>query len=408
MKPKIVVIGAGAAGYFAAIHASQNLDFEVILVEKTNKILSKVKISGGGRCNVTNSCTQISKLIKNYPRGEKFLKKSFAFFSTEDTIKWFENQGVKLKNEEDGRVFPVSDDSQTIIDILEKIRKKQNIILKLNTEIKKIDIQEDNSFLLEIKNQDKIIANKIIIATGGSPKTENLDWIKDLNQHTIMPCVPSLFTFNMPKNPILNLQGVVAPHVQTRIQGTNFVTQGALLVTHWGMSAPAILKLSSLAARYLAEKNYEFVVSISWLAEKKEKDWQSIFEEWKQTNKQINNVNIYLPKNLWLFLLQKANICAEKKVNELKKQEQNKLIELLTNDLYEVKGKTTFKEEFVTCGGVSLEDINPETMESKKVKNLFFAGEVMDIDGVTGGFNFQAAWTTGFLAGINASTLKIK
>lgn len=403
MKPKIVVVGAGAAGFFAAIHAAENQNYEVILIEKMNKFLSKVKISGGGRCNVTNACMQISELSKNYPRGEKFLKKSFQHFYTKDTIEWFENRDVKLKTEPDNRIFPITDDSQTIIDILEKERKKQNIQLVLGAELEKININSKENFIIKIKNKADIVAEKVIITTGGSPKTENLDWIKNLGNHTIVPCLPSLFTFNMPKNDILSLQGVVASDAQVRIQGTNLVSNGAILVTHWGMSAPAILRLSAWGARILAEKNYDFVVSIQWISQKKAQDWQEEFEEWKKSNKQMKNIWVDLPKRLWIFLLEKANIDIEKKMNDLKKNEQNKLIEILTNDTYQVKGKTTFKEEFVTCGGVSLDDVNYNTMESKKVKNLFFAGEVLDIDGITGGFNFQSAWTTGFLAGKNAS-----
>ncbi|TAE75960.1 MAG: NAD(P)/FAD-dependent oxidoreductase [Bacteroidetes bacterium] len=402
MAEKIIVVGAGAAGYFAAIHAAENKNYEVILIEKMHKVLSKVKISGGGRCNVTNACVQITELSKNYPRGEKFLKKSFQYFYTKDTIEWFENRDVKLKTEPDNRMFPTTDDSQTIVDVLEKERKKQNIQLVLGAELEEISINSKENFVLKIKNQTNIIAKKIIITTGGSPKTENLDWIKKLGSHTIIPCLPSLFTFNMPKNPILALQGVAYSHAQARIQGTNLVSNGAILITHWGMSGPAILRLSAWGARILAEKNYDFVVSIQWIGDKKPSDWQQEIEEWRKSNKQMKNIWTDLPKRLWIFLLEKANIDLEKKANDLKKNEQNKLIELLTNDTYQVKGKTTFKEEFVTCGGVSLEDVNHNTMESKKIKNLFFAGEVLDIDGITGGFNFQAAWTTGFLAGKNA------
>lgn len=406
MKPKIVVVGAGAAGFFAAIHAAENKNYDVILIEKMNKFLSKVKISGGGRCNVTNACSQISELSKNYPRGEKFLKKAFQYFYTKDTIEWFEDRGVMLKTEPDNRIFPVTNDSQTIVDILEKERKKQNIQLLLSAELEKISINSKENFIIKIKNQHDIIAEKVIITTGGSPKTENLDWIKNFGNHTIMPCLPSLFTFNMPKNNVLNLQGVAANAAQARIQGTNLVTNGAILITHWGMSGPAILRLSAWGARILAEKNYDFVVAIQWIAEKKANDWQQDFEEWKNSNKQMKNIWVDLPKRLWIFLLEKANIDIDKKVNDLKKSEQNKLIELLTNDTYKVTGKTTFKEEFVTCGGVSLDDVDYNTMESKKVKNLFFAGEILDIDGITGGFNFQSAWTTGFLAGKNASEKK--
>lgn len=396
----IAVIGGGAAGFFAAISCKEHHpDAKITLYEKTDKLLSKVKVSGGGRCNVTHACFSNAQLVKFYPRGGSQLKKIFSHFSTQDTINWFESRGVKLKTEADNRMFPVTDNSQTIIDCLINEAGKLGVKTKLNSPINAI-LRDEDGFNLPI-NEETVRADYIIIATGGSPKLSGFKWLEDLG-HTIVPPVPSLFTFNMPHEPIKELMGVSVENVSVKIQGTKLSSEGALLITHWGMSGPAILKLSSFGARLLNEMNYRFSVLINWLGNINEDALRNEMEKKKPAlgNSKISNKNPFnLPNRLWLYLLTKLNIPQEKRWDELSKKDFNRLIHTLTNDEYKVEGKTTFKEEFVTCGGVSLNDVSLETMESKKCAGLYFAGEVLDIDGLTGGFNFQAAWSTGYIAG---------
>lgn len=400
---KIAVIGGGAAGFFSAINAKENYpDSEVVLLEKSQKLLAKVKISGGGRCNVTNGCTSIKDLSKAYPRGEKFLKKSFPIFSTKHAFEWFEARGVPLVVQEDGCVFPVSQSSQSIIDCLFDEMERLGVTIVTGKGVKSIKKFEDKLELsfLDIKTKPEVY-DKIILATGGSPKRKNLEWLEELG-HKIEDPVPSLFTFNMQKEPITELMGVVVENTLVNIQGTKLKSDGPLLVTHWGMSGPAILKLSAFGARILSEKSYEFKVQVNWTNEQNHslvmQNLQEIVKE--HPNKILANFRPYsLPERLWLFLVEKGELDSTKKWSSIGKKGLNKLVNILTNDIYQVKGKTTFKEEFVTCGGISLEDINVKTMESKVVDNLYFSGELMDIDGITGGYNFQAAWTTGFIAG---------
>lgn len=395
---KIAVIGGGAAGFMAAITAKEHAPHaEVTLFEKTSKVLSKVKISGGGRCNVSNACFSISELCKNYPRGGKQLKKSFGHFYTKDTIEWFAKRGVSLKTEADKRMFPESNDSQTIVDCLTQGLKEVGAGLATQSAVSQITPLE-KGFQLSINDQE-LHFDKVIVATGGSPKLSGLQWLADLG-YTIENPVPSLFTFNMPQESIKSLMGVVAPEVTVRIQGEKLKQEGPLLITHWGMSGPAILKTSAFGARSLAEKNYQFVVQINWI-QLNEEECKSLLQE--QGNKKIANKNPFnLPNRLWHFLLNKLDIAADISWSQIGKKERNRLLNTLLNDSYQVSGKTTFKEEFVTCGGVSLSNINMSTMESKLHPGMYFAGELLDIDGVTGGFNFQAAWTTGFLAGKNS------
>ncbi|HZH85846.1 MAG TPA: NAD(P)/FAD-dependent oxidoreductase [Brumimicrobium sp.] len=398
---KIGIIGGGAAGFFAAIQAKNNHpESTVIILEKSNKLLAKVKVSGGGRCNVTNACTSIADLSKAYPRGGKQLKKLFPQFNTVHIREWFESRGVPLYTQEDQRVFPVSDDSQTIIDCLTKEVDKLGITIKLGTTVQKIESTSEgiNVFLDEINS---LFFNKVIVASGGSPKKSGLQWLEDLG-HEIMNPVPSLFTFNMPKEKVKSLMGVAVENATTRIQGEKLTGSGPLLITHWGMSGPAVLVLSSFGARLLAERNYQFNLQVNWSNEQN----QEILREAIQTiisdhgQKQLQNIRPYgLPSRLWLFLLEKTELSQEQKWDEIGKKGVHKIVEVLSNDIYTVSGKTTFKEEFVTCGGVSLNSVNMKTLESKHVPGLYFAGEVLDIDALTGGYNFQAAWTTGFVAG---------
>ena len=394
---RIAVIGGGAAGFMAAITAQSSAsNSEVILFEKSNKTLSKVKISGGGRCNVTNACFSISELAKNYPRGGGFLKKAFNHFYTKDTVVWFEQRGVELKTEDDKRMFPISNNSQTIIDCLKSECDKHKVSIKYQKPVKNIKPLE-NGFLI---NND-VFVDKLIIASGGSPKIEGLQWLLDIGLEVEKP-VPSLFTFNMPNEDIKDLMGVVVPYVSVHIQGDKLKHTGPLLITHWGMSGPAILKCSAWGARVLADKNYKFNVQVNWY-NLNELDYKEIIKENKKSHRIIANKNPFnLPNRLWLYLLKKIDVDSNISWNKLDKKSGNKLLNVLFNDSYQVNGKTTFKEEFVTCGGISLNQINPNTMESKIHKGLYFCGEILDIDGVTGGFNFQSAWTTGYLAGKNS------
>jgi predicted Rossmann fold flavoprotein len=397
----IAVIGGGASGFMAAITAKEtNISSSVTIFEKTDKLLAKVKISGGGRCNVTNATYSLSKLIKSYPRGGKKLKKSFNIFNTKNTVTWFESKGVKLKTEEDNRIFPLSNNSESIVNILISTAEELAIRISLKSKVNKIQITKQG-FILNI-NKEKLFFEKIIIASGGSAKSSRFEWISSLGYKIINP-VPSLFTFNMPKNPITKLMGLSVSDVTVSIKGSSLKQTGPLLITHWGMSGPAILKLSSWGARDLADLNYDFTVQVNWLTLNEEIVREKIMKI--SSNKKIYNHNPFIiPKRLWLFILEKLEIPEDKIWRELSKKNKNRLINTLINDEYEIKGKTTFKEEFVSCGGISLSEVNMLTMESKRHNGLYFAGELLDIDGVTGGFNFQAAWTTGYLAGKNSAS----
>jgi predicted Rossmann fold flavoprotein len=399
---QVAVIGGGAAGFFAAISVKEHHpQAKVTIYEKSNKLLSKVRISGGGRCNVTHHCFDIRELVKNYPRGERPLKKAFGIFSTTDTIQWFEERGVELKTESDGRMFPVTDDSETIINCLMNETRKLGIGIKTKSNIKKLK-QTETGYELGFHRGGRVESDKVIVATGGSPRVSGFEWLRALG-HEIEEPVPSLFTFNMPEEPIKELMGVVADPVSVKIMGSKLQSDGPLLITHWGMSGPAILKLSAFGARELSDKEYEFTVLVNWTGEKTEQEVRETLKAVVGDHglKKITNVNPFqLPGRLWEFLIGKLEFGENMIWQNLGKKNINRLVHLLTNDEYQVQGKTTFKEEFVTCGGISLYDVDMKTMQSRKSPNLYFAGEVLDIDGVTGGFNFQAAWTTGYIAGM--------
>ena len=320
---------------------------------------------------------------------------------TTDTINWFEERGVKLKTEADGRMFPITDSSQTIIDCLLHEADKYGVKIEMNTDVLRLEKKEDGNLELTVRFEERHLFDAVLIATGGSPNAAGFDWLRDMGHEIISP-VPSLFTFNIPRNPVTELMGVSVEHARVKILQTNFSAEGPLLITHWGMSGPAILKLSANAARALAEMKYNFRIQVSWIKEMKEADLRENLIRLKKdfTTRTISNTNEFgLPKRLWQFLLNKSGITENLQWAQLSNEQMNKLITSLLYDEYIVSGKTTFKEEFVTCGGISLKDVNFATMESKKIKGVFFAGEVLDIDAVTGGFNFQAAWTTGFIAG---------
>ena len=397
---RVAIIGGGAAGFFSAFSVKEHHpNSEVTIFEKSNKLLSKVKVSGGGRCNVTNACFSPSQLSKSYPRGGKHLKKAFSVFQAKDTVEWFSRRGVELKAEEDGRMFPTTDNSQTIIDCFLKEAVQKNIKILEQSPIRKI-VPEKEGYILHLERTSKHF-DKVIIATGGSPKLSGFYWLQQLG-HSISSPIPSLFTFNIPGDQVKILMGLVVENATVRIQGTKLSHSGPVLITHWGMSGPAILKLSAWGARELAENNYNFNIQINWLSIKSEEAANATIDKELvkiRKKKIINACPFELPNRMWKFLLEKVGINPDSVWFELSKKNRNKLLNILLNDIYEVKGKTTFKEEFVTCGGIKLSDISMTSMESRVCKNLYFAGEVLDIDGITGGFNFQGAWTTGYIAG---------
>ena len=396
----IVIIGGGAAGFFAALSAKKHFpNKRVIIFEKSSKVLSKVKISGGGRCNVTNACFDNRKLAASYPRGENNLRKAFEIFNAQSTVDWFESRNVPLKTFPDNCIFPQSNDSQSIIDCLLKESLALGVEIKFNQSITSIEVEQD-SFKL-FTREDNFSVERVIVTTGGQPKKSGLEWLEKLGHEIIEP-VPSLFTFNMPANPIRDLMGNVVEKATVKVEGTKLIGKGPLLVTHWGMSGPAILQLSAWGARVLFEKNYQFAVLVNWLDDEKEVDLHKRLDQIirEHGEKMIGNLNPFpMTSRLWNFLLEKTGIHPEMRWKDLGNKVRNKLVNTLLSDRYEVSGKTTFKEEFVTAGGISLHDVNFKTMESKLVPGMFFAGELLDIDGITGGFNFQAAWTTGFIAG---------
>jgi predicted Rossmann fold flavoprotein len=410
-RKKLVVIGGGAAGFFCAVNAARlKPELDVILVEKSNKLLSKVKISGGGRCNVTHACFDITEMSKRYPRGQHFARKAFHRFFTTDTINWFEERGVKLKTEEDGRMFPVSDSSQTIIDCLMKEADRYGVKIMMNKEVKKINIpavakglpqaQQHSTFNIQFSSGEDLLADYVCVACGGYPKSSMFEWLKELG-HTIEEPVPSLFTFNMPGHPITKLMGVSVENARVKITGTKLEQTGPLLITHWGLSGPAILRLSAWGARELAICNWQFAIFVNWLPQFTEQQLADEFRSLRQdrASQKTGTKNPFgLPQRLWSFLLEHSGIREELRWADLPAKDQNRLIRNLCNCEFSIKGKTTFKEEFVTAGGIKLNEVDSNTMMSKKIPHLYFAGEILDVDGITGGFNFQHAWTSGFVA----------
>lgn len=395
MNYDILVIGGGAAGIFAAISAKQAYPkARIALLEKSGVLLSKVRISGGGRCNVTHACFDPNLLVQNYPRGFRELKGPFHHFQPQDTIRWFESRGVPLKVEGDGRIFPVSNQSSSIIHCLLTEAQKLGVELHLRQRIASILSIPEGFQVGPFQSQ------KLILATGNSP--EGHRWAESLG-HTIEPAVPSLFTFNVPNSPLKELSGVSVEEVELEIRGSSFKQKGPLLITHFGFSGPAALKLSAWGARFLHEKEYQVELAICWLPSLTE---SQIFEQLVQAKRDIPQKMLpplfHLPKSLWQEL-SKQLCLTEKRLNDISLKELQQFARKLREDLYQVQGKTTHKEEFVTCGGVCLKEVQFKTMESKVCPGLHFAGEILDIDGVTGGFNFQNAWTTGFLAGTHCN-----
>lgn len=400
----LIVIGGGAAGFFCAVNAAAlNPSLRVTVLEKTGKLLSKVRISGGGRCNVTHNGTSISEMIRNYPRGKNFVKQTFRHFFIQDTVQWFEKRNVKLKAEEDGRMFPVSDSSESIIHCLLQEADKRKVDVRTGMNVQAIEITGDAAsgrFRVHAAGGRSFDADYVCVACGGFSKTSQYEWIHELG-HTIVPAVPSLFTFNIKDNPVGELMGISVNDAGVKIKGTSYIRKGPVLITHWGFSGPAILKLSAYAALWLAEVDYDFMITVNWLGNMNE---NNVLEQLKifrfeMARRKIHNKNPFgLPARLWDYLLTESGINAGLNWADLPARQQNILAKNLCTQEFKIKGKTTFKEEFVTAGGVSLSEVSPVTMQSKIVPDLYFAGEILDVDGITGGFNFQHAWTSGFVA----------
>jgi predicted Rossmann fold flavoprotein len=395
---KIAIIGAGAAGCFTAANIHPRAGQEVVVFEKTGKALQKVKVSGGGRCNVTHHLFDVPELLTRYPRGKQLLRKSLYRFTPMNTIAWFESRGMRIKAEPDGRMFPITDDSQSIIDTIWQQMMQNKVDVQYHKSIERIE-KKDSAFALYFADKNTREVDKVVVACGGFPKPEQYHWIRALG-HTINEPVPSLFTFNIPKHPITELMGVSVPDVSIKIMDTKIAERGPVLITHWGLSGPVVLRSSAWGARVLNALNYDFKIQVNWLADVKELELRErIGDLRKEIGKQyIQHKNPFeLPRRLWEYLLQRCDIGEEVRWGELPAAGQNKLVENLIRDVYPVKGKTTFKEEFVTSGGVQLSEIDPQTLESRVVPGLYFAGEIIDADGITGGFNFQHAWSSAYI-----------
>jgi predicted Rossmann fold flavoprotein len=391
----VVIVGGGAAGFFTAINVVENNPkLKVAILERGKEVLSKVRVSGGGRCNVTHACFIPNDLVKFYPRGEKELKGPFHQFCSGDTIEWFEKHGVELKIEEDGRMFPVTNSSQTIIDCFLNATKKLGIDVLTGQSVQSV-FKGEEYWKIET-NQQSFKCDKLVMTTGSNPKM----WEMMLSLgHSIVEPVPSLFTFNIKDDRIKDLMGVSAI-ASVKVKDSKLKASGPLLITHWGMSGPGILRLSAWGARELAAKNYQFTLQVNWL---NDLDFDTVLENLKEI-KEENSKKIVskfcpfeFPKRLWESLLNASQLSLETKWADVSKKQLTDLVNQLTNGQFQVNGKSTFKEEFVTAGGIDLKEINFKTMESKLHPNLFFAGEILNIDAITGGFNFQNAWTGGFI-----------
>ncbi|KAB7732707.1 aminoacetone oxidase family FAD-binding enzyme [Rudanella paleaurantiibacter] len=400
---RIAVIGGGAAGFFGAITAAETYpDATVTIYEKSRQVLGKVRVSGGGRCNVTHACFDNRQFIKHYPRGERWLRPLLNQFDAQATVRWFESRGVALKTETDGRMFPTTDSSETIIHCLTRTADRLGVQIRTSCGIAALTPAEDG-WTLQLQTGETLTADRVLVAVGGYPQSPSYGWLPPVSHPDVLVSpVPSLFTFNTPDNPLLALAGVSVPNALVSVQGTNQRQNGPLLITHWGFSGPAILRLSAWAARDLAGVDYRFTLRVQWLGDRTEAQIRDGFTLFRQQHpkKLVTSQNPFgLPGRLWDAFCAEASITETTRWSELPGKAQNRLIEKLTNSQFAVSGKSTFKDEFVTCGGIATGSLNPQTLESTTHPGLFFAGEVIDVDGITGGFNFQNAWTTGYIAG---------
>lgn len=429
---KIAIIGAGAAGCFCAVELKRRMpSASVEVFEAGAKALAKVAITGGGRCNLTNSFEGISSLSAAYPRGDKLMKRLFRTFDQKSAWQWFENEGVKLVLQEDHCVFPASQDAMEIVNTLLARMRQAGVTLHTKRKVTGIFPRPDGGYILSVSELSKVQslrhaqlprgsvpelvegpmsqkyqrrddrnfqADIVVVTTGGSPELSGLGMLDGLDLE-IVPPVPSLFTFNLPGSPVRELMGTVVENASASLVGTKFKASGPLLITHWGMSGPAILKLSSYAARYLAENEYSATLSVNWFGGLGEQDVRDSILSLSKDNPQKQILNSHpseLPSRLWAYLISKCGIREDTRWAELGSKGMNRLVNTLINDEYQIRGKSRFKEEFVTCGGVALSNINLSTLESKTHPGLYLAGEVLDVDAITGGFNLQAAWSMGY------------
>ncbi|CAG0937611.1 3-dehydro-bile acid delta(4,6)-reductase [Thermoflexales bacterium] len=398
--PQVLILGGGAAGFFAAITCAEaNPHAHITILEKSRALLSKVHISGGGRCNVTHACFDPALLVQHYPRGGAALRGPFTRFQPRDTLAWFEQRDVPLKTEGDGRVFPVSNRSETIVDCLRSSARQAGVEIRTQVSITSIERDGRSGFVLRSNTGETFTADRVLLATGSNP--QGYAWASALG-HSIAPPVPSLFTFTIDDPRLHGLAGISVPNARVEIAGTSLTQSGPLLITHWGLSGPAILKLSAWGARSLHDQHYRAQLLVDWLPHQ----WEDVVRQQLQTLKSDqpkkylgNSSPLGLPLRLWLSLIGAIGLDADRRWTEVSKRHLAALIDQLKRGAYAVSGKGEFKEEFVTCGGVTLDEVNFKTMESRVCPGLYFAGEILDIDGLTGGFNFQAAWTTGWLAG---------
>lgn len=400
----VAVIGGGAAGIFAAITCAEaNPSLRVLVLDKGNSLLAKVRISGGGRCNVTHACFDPKALVKNYPRGSRELLGPFHRWGPRNTVEWFESRGVALKTEDDGRMFPVTDSSQTIVDCLLNSARATGVKIQTNTGLVSVKLLDgpNDLFELGLSSGDRLRCSRLLIATGGLKAGPFCESIENLG-HTITPLAPSLFTFHVKDSLIDGLPGLSVPAAEVSLPGTKFTNVGPVLITHWGLSGPAILKLSAWAARWAREQDYQFKVCLNWIAKDASAVTAAIDQaRHESANRRVSNAPcVEMPGRLWERIVSAAGIPNSTPWSQLRREHAQTLVRQLTACELTVSGKSMFKEEFVTCGGVALNEIHFKTMESRIVPGLHFAGEVLDIDGVTGGFNFQAAWTGGRLAGL--------
>ena len=399
---KTAIIGAGAAGCFCAnVLKRLSPDSQIDVYESGQKPLQKVAITGGGRCNLTNSFAEVRSMNQVYPRGYNLMKRLLKRFDHRATMQWFEDEGVRLVTQDDQCVFPQSQDAMEIVTTL--LRGMQGVRIYTNQRVREISPCNEHSYRISTDSRSEVYDN-VVVTTGGSPKASGLDFLSELALEMVPP-VPSLFTFNIgeegDKDPITALMGVVVKQAEVRLPGTNYKADGPLLITHWGISGPAILRLSSYAARWLADKGYQATLSVNWMGDMNEEEVRTLLQKRmnEQPKKQIGTVHL-LTQRLWNHLLNKIELSPERRCAEVGSKQLNKLVATLCNDTYRITGQSRYKEEFVTCGGVSLTNIDPNTLESKQHRGVYFAGEVLDVDAVTGGFNLQAAWTMGYIAAL--------